>query len=103
MLKRIKNFFSSIFSQDQSPERLSASFCVGNYIAFSPYFGLHGVMVVICSWLFGLNFGIMFAAAYGINNLWTAIPIYTADYFFWPLAGALRASSTNPKYNSGLA
>lgn len=82
MLKRIKNFFTSLFDKDQSPERIAASFCIGNYIAFSPFFGLHGVMVIIFSWLLSLNFGIMFAAAYGINNLWTAIPIYTADYLF---------------------
>lgn len=82
MLTRIRKFFISLFDQDQSPEQLAAAFCVGNYIAFSPFFGFHGVMVVLFSWLMGLNFAIMFAAAYGINNIWTAIPIYTADYLF---------------------
>lgn len=82
MLKRIKNFFTSLFNKDQSPRQIAAAFCVGNYIAFSPFFGLHGIMVIVFSSLLSLNFGIMFAAAYGINNPWTAIPIYTADYFF---------------------
>ncbi|MGE0009710.1 MAG: DUF2062 domain-containing protein [Candidatus Babeliales bacterium] len=82
MLTRIKNFFASLFNQDLSPKHIAAAFCLGNYIAFSPFFGLHGIMVFVFSWLFGLHFGIMFAAAYGINNPWTAIPIYSADYFF---------------------
>lgn len=82
MRKRIKQFFSSLFTGEQSPEHLSLSFCIGNYIAFSPFFGLHGVMAIVGSWLLRLNFPVMFTAAYGINNLWTAIPIYTADYFF---------------------
>lgn len=107
MLNRIKQFFISLFAQDQSAERLSAAFCIGNYIAFSPFFGLHGIMAIACSWLFRLNFSIMFAAAYGINNPWTAIPIYATDYFFghWLVHSvlALPTASMTPVWLDSLS
>lgn len=68
--------------QERSAKKLAISFCMGNYIAFSPFIFLHTVMVFIFVWLFRLNFAVTFAVAYGVNNIWTAVPIYTTDYVF---------------------
>src|SRR5690349_2078083 len=40
----------------ESPQRTALAFAIGVFIAFSPAYGLHTAMVVVCTWLFGLNF-----------------------------------------------
>ena len=82
MLNWIKKFFSRLILHEGSPNKLALSFCVGNYIAFSPFIGFHGIMAFVFSWLFRLNLAVTFATAYFVNNIWTAIPVYTADYIF---------------------
>lgn len=82
MLGWIKNFFLKLILHEQSPRRLAISFCMGNYIAFSPFIGFHGIMAFAFSWLFNLNVAVTFATTYFVNNIWTAIPVYTADYIF---------------------
>ena len=54
----------------ESPQRTAAAFALGVFIAFSPAYGLHTVMVVLCTWLFGLNFVALMAGAF-LNNPWT--------------------------------
>lgn len=78
----IKKFFKKLIYQERSPEKLAISFCIGNYIAFSPFPCLHTVMVFLFSWLFKLNLGVTLASSCFINNPWTLIPIYAADYAF---------------------
>lgn len=75
-----KNFLKKLMQQERSPEKLALSFCVGNYIAFSPFPFFHTVMVFLFSWLFKLNLGVTFATSCFINNPWTMIPVYGADY-----------------------
>jgi uncharacterized protein (DUF2062 family) len=82
MLGWIKNFFLKLILHEQSSRRLAISFCVGNYIAFSPFIGFHGFMAFMLSLLFDLNVAVTFATTYFVNNIWTAIPVYTADYIF---------------------
>jgi uncharacterized protein len=82
MIKKILSYLKRCVYQERSPQKLALSFCIGNYIAFSPYIGLHTAMVFFAVWFFSLNLGITFAAACGINNLWTLVPIYSADYIF---------------------
>lgn len=81
-MKRIKNFLKKIVLQDPCPTKLARSLCVGNYIAFSPYLGLHTVMVFIACWIWNLNLALTMTTSYFVNNLWTAIPIYVTDYLF---------------------
>lgn len=76
----LKNFLKKLIYQERSPEKLAFSFCMGIYIAFSPFPGLHTVMVFLFSWLFRLNLGVTFTSSCFINNPWTMIPIYGADY-----------------------
>lgn len=64
----------------ESPQRTALAFAVGVFIAFSPAYGLHTVMVVLCTWLFGLNFVALLAGAF-VNNPWTIVPILGASYW----------------------
>lgn len=61
---------------------LVSSCCLGAYIAFSPFIGLHTVMVFLFTWLFRLNFAVTLAFSLLINNPWTMVPVYGADYLF---------------------
>jgi uncharacterized protein (DUF2062 family) len=74
----------------ESPQRTALAFALGVFIAFSPAYGLHTVMVVLCTWLFGLNFLALFTGAL-VNNPWTIIPILGATYW----TGALLLGRTD--------
>jgi len=78
---KLRDSFSHAMRSGKSPHVLALAFCVGIYVAFSPFPMAHTVMIVIFSWLLGLNFPIMFIAA-SINNPWTMIPFYSIDYAF---------------------
>lgn len=79
----------------ESPQRTALAFAVGVFIAFSPAYGLHTVLVVLCTWLFGLNFVALLAGAF-VNNPWTIIPILGATYW----TGALLLGRTDtPTFN----
>jgi len=73
-------FFRSLVKQEHCAHKFALSFCIGVYIAFSPFIGLHTVMVFLFSWFFTLNTAIMFAVSLSINNPWTMIPVYGVGY-----------------------
>ena len=79
----------------ESPERTALAFAIGVFIAFSPAYGLHTAMVVICTWLFGLNFVALLTGAF-VNNPWTIVPILGATY--WTGAWLLGHTET-PTFN----
>jgi len=74
----------------ESPQRTALAFALGVFIAFSPAYGLHTAMVVLCTWLFGLNFLALLTGAL-VNNPWTVIPILGATYW----TGALLLGRTD--------
>lgn len=78
----LRKFVHSLLLKEQSVEKLTRSLCVGNYIAFSPYLFLHTLMVFVSCLVWDLNLAVTMATSYFINNPWTAIPIYVADYAF---------------------
>jgi len=67
-------------SLERCPRQLSLSFCLGVYIAFSPFVGLHTAMVFLFSWLFALNFTVLLTVSCCINNPWTMVPVYGAGH-----------------------
>ncbi|MFC1842626.1 DUF2062 domain-containing protein [Candidatus Dependentiae bacterium] len=79
---RLKKFFKALVLKERSPKVLAMSFCVGVFIAFSPFVGLHTAMIFLISWLFSLNFAVTLSASLFINNPWTMAPVYSVDYFF---------------------
>lgn len=64
----------------EPPQRTAFAFALGVFIAFSPAYGLHILLVGVCTWLFGLNFVALLTGAL-INNPWTVVPILGATYW----------------------
>jgi uncharacterized protein (DUF2062 family) len=79
-LERIINFFKKIVLTERSPKKLAIAFCVGVFIAFSPFFGFHTIMTIFAAWYFHLNFAVIYSAAHIFNNPWTMVPLYMSDY-----------------------
>ncbi len=61
--------------------QLTRSFCIGVYVAFSPFPGAHTLMMIAFKYLFNLHFPTLFIAT-SINNPWTMIPFFSGDYIF---------------------
>ena len=87
-------------AQEQCSRKLALASSVAVYVAFSPFFGLHTLMHVVCGWFFGLNIPLLLVVGYTVNNPWTMIPIYMSGYFlgYWLLHSCLgfSISSVNP-------
>jgi uncharacterized protein len=79
--KKTKELFYSALNKGSSPSKLALSFSIGIFIAFSPYPGAHTVIMLAVNWLLGLNLPMLFLAT-SVNNPWTLIPFYAADYSF---------------------
>ncbi len=77
--KKIQSMFLVALAADSSPRQLVASFCIGLYIAFSPFPGLHSVMIIASKFIFRLHLPTVFIVA-SFNNPWTMIPMYSFDY-----------------------
>lgn len=77
---KVKGFFSSLLVKEPSPHKLAFAFSAGVYIAFSPFPGFHTAMVFLFAWLLGLNWFVVFAINTIVNNPWTMVPVYAADY-----------------------
>lgn len=75
----------------EPPRRTAVAFALGVFIAFSPAYGFHTIMVVLSTWLFGLNMVALLAGAF-INNPWTVVPILGVTY--WTGALLLGRSDT---------
>jgi uncharacterized protein (DUF2062 family) len=79
---RIKQCIYFLTVKERSPRKLSLSCCLGIYIAFSPFIGLHTIMIFFFSWLFKLNPSVTFTVSYLLNNPCTMVPLYAIDYLF---------------------
>lgn len=91
--------FRSILRQvlhlQESPQRTALAFSIGAAIAFCPFYGLHMILVVFCTWAFGLNFLALMAGAL-INNPWTIVPILGATYW---TGAAILGHSDSPSFD----
>ena len=74
----------------ESPQRTAVAFALGVFIAFSPAYGFHTILVVLSTWLFGLNMVALMAGAF-LNNPWTVVPILGMTYW----TGALLLGRTD--------
>ena len=65
------------------------------YIAFSPFPGLHGVMLLAAAYLFKLHLPTVIMIG-SLNNPWTMIPFYSFDYAvgYWIMHSLLGFSPT---------
>jgi uncharacterized protein len=86
-----RTLLRQVFHLRESPQRTALAFSVGVWIAFCPFYGFHTILVVLCTWAFGLNFLALLAGAW-INNPWTVVPVLGATY--WTGAMLLGRSET---------
>jgi uncharacterized protein (DUF2062 family) len=91
--RSFRSLLRQILHLQESPHRTALAFAVGVFIAFCPLYGLHTVLVVLCTWLLGLNFLALFAGAF-VNNPWTIVPIFGVTY--WTGALLLGMDETPP-------
>jgi len=102
IIKKLKKFFQKLVLKERSPRVLAISFCVGVFVAFSPFVGFHTLMVFVISWLFSLNLPVTFSTSFFFNNPWTMVPVYSTNYFFgeWFLRKiiGLNPISMNPSW-----
>jgi len=82
ILTRLRSFFAKLINAERCPQKLATSFCLGVYIAFSPFIGLHTAMTLLFGWLFALNTAVIFTISILINNPWTMAPVYGFDHLF---------------------
>ena len=94
-LADVRALFRQVLHLRESPHRTALAFAIGVFIAFCPAYGLHTVMVAVCTWLFGLNFVALMAGAF-LNNPWTLVPILGAT--FWTGARIVGETSL-PSFN----
>jgi uncharacterized protein (DUF2062 family) len=102
MLHRISQWLASLIVHERSGAKLAFSFCMGVYIAFSPFVGFHTLMTFALIWFLNLNVAVTFAASCLLHNPWTTIPIYGLDYLVgdWLLRGVcgIDTLSMNPHW-----
>ena len=80
IVRKLNSLFQSFIRKERCPDKLALSFCMGVYIAFSPFVGFHTAMVFFLSWLFALNLAFTWAISVFINNPWTMIPVYGSGH-----------------------
>lgn len=102
MKNKILNQLKQLVMQEPSCKKLVISFCVGNYVAFSPYpFPLgHTLLAFLLSYIFRLNTAVVFFATFFINNPWTALVVYGLDYAvgYWLVHQVAGVSPINPAW-----
>ncbi len=81
IFKKISSSITNSLLNGYSVHGISLATSVGVYIAFSPFPGLHSVMILASAFLFRIHLPTVFLIA-SINNPWTMIPFYSFDYLF---------------------
>ncbi len=74
-----REVLKTIIKLDDTPEKLALSFAVGVYISVSPFFGIHTILIIIISVLFGLNKVAAIAGSW-VNMPWTVPIVYYSEY-----------------------
>jgi uncharacterized protein (DUF2062 family) len=90
-----RSLLKQVLHLRESPQRTALAFAIGVFIAFSPAYGFHTVLVLFCTWALGLNFLALMAGAF-INNPWTLVPILGATYWVGAL---LLGRSDSPSFD----
>ena len=80
MISKLKEIAIRLIVADRSPTKLALAFCMGIYVAFSPFIGLHTLIMLACAWFCHLNFAMMYFASHLVNNPLTIAPLYWFDH-----------------------
>ena len=79
----LRKWIAALLHIHDSPQRTAAAFAVGVFWGFSPFFGLHTVLGLVCAFVFRLNRVAVVVGVY-VNLPWIVAPYYTVA----ALAGA---------------
>lgn len=82
MIQRFLLFIKQTVTPSISAQLAARSWCVGMFVAWSPFLGLQTILALVLSYLFSLKASITLTASFMINNIWTVIPISLANYNF---------------------
>ncbi|KKQ49729.1 MAG: hypothetical protein US69_C0002G0004 [candidate division TM6 bacterium GW2011_GWF2_38_10] len=77
--KKLTTLLHKALHEGWSDKKLALSVAIGLFVAFSPFPGVHTILMFLFKWLFQLNLPILFLAT-SINNPWTMVPFYSLDY-----------------------
>jgi len=79
-MESLRQRLAQVLHLQETPHRTALAFAIGVFIAFAPHYLFHTASVVLCAWLFRLNYVAIFLGAL-INNPWTFIPILAASLY----------------------
>lgn len=82
IIQKLQQFGKHLLHTEACVQKLTLSACLGIFIAFSPFVGLHTLMAIVLAWLLSFNMVITLLVSSLINNPWTMIPVYSCDYIF---------------------
>jgi len=72
----VRGWVEKLLHIHDSPQRTAAAYALGVFWGFSPFFGVHTLMALICAFVFNLN-RIAVVAGACTNLPWTIVPYYT--------------------------
>ena len=72
----VRKWMESLLHIHDSPERTASAYALGVFFGFSPLFGLHTVLGVLCAFIFNLNRVAVVLGVYS-NLPWFIVPYYT--------------------------
>ncbi len=81
MKKWLRDFFYKLVALEPSAKRLTHSFCLGTFVALSPFIFFHTVLIIGLCWLLRLNLAVALLASTAISNPITVVFIKTFEYF----------------------
>ncbi len=85
---KLKEGIRHILHLDETPHDLARSFAVGVFVAFSPFLGIHWIIILALAWIFRLNKVVALTGTF-INNPWTIAFVYIVPT--WLTVSAMRA------------
>ncbi len=74
-----KELFRTIVNLDDTPHKLALSFAVGVFISLSPFFGIHTILSIALSVVFGLNKVSTIVGSW-VNIPWIAPFVYYVEF-----------------------
>ncbi len=74
-----KEVLKTIVALDDTPHKLALSFAVGVYVSVSPFLGIHTILIIVISIIFGLNKVSALAGSWA-NLPWTMPFVYYSEY-----------------------
>ena len=83
--RKIKEGVRNILRLDEPPHELAKSFAVGVFVSFTPFIGLHTLLVLLMAWVFRLNKVVALMGTF-VNNPWTIAVVYIGPTWlavFW--------------------